>query len=112
MNFFAEANYRPQRTPAERRRFALVSADFVWIGAILVLACVLRVIHLDSGLWYDEIDTLVHAVRLPFGYLTTHYPSLNHHVLFSLEARVCVLLFGENAWALRLPAVLFRVGSI
>ena len=112
MNFFAEANYRPQRTPAERRRFALVSADFVWIGAILVLACVLRVIHLDSGLWYDEIDTLVHAVRLPFGYLTTHYPSLNHHVLFSLEARVCVLLFGENAWALRLPAVLFGVGSI
>lgn len=112
MNLFVEQKCGTQSPFALRQRSALASADTVWIGAILVLACVLRAIHLDAGLWYDEIDTLVHEVRLPFGYLTTHYPSLNHHVLFSLEARICVLLFGESAWAVRLPALLFGVASI
>jgi mannosyltransferase len=93
-------------------RSVRVSADALWLGAILALAAVLRVIGLDAGLWYDEIDTLVHYVRRPVVELVTNYPSLNHHVLFSLQARLSVLLFGESAWALRLPAFLFGVASI
>jgi uncharacterized membrane protein len=112
VNLFADPKCERQTPLALRQRSAIVSVDTVWIGAILVLACVLRVIRLDASLWYDEIDTLVHEVRLPFGHLTTHYPSLNHHVLYSLEARVCVLLFGESAWAVRLPAFFFGVASI
>lgn len=40
------------------------------------------------------------------------YPELNHHVLFTLEAKGAVAAFGESAWALRLPALLFGIASI
>ncbi len=87
-------------------------ADWLWLCAILVVACVLRAINLNAGLWFDEIDTLVHYTRLPAAELLTVYPSLNHHVLFTLEAKAAIALFGESAWALRLPAFVFGVASI
>ena len=87
---------------------------FEWLGlvCILVLALGLRLIQLNSGLWYDEIVTLVNYVRLPTADLLTTYSSLNNHILFSLLAKVSVTCFGESPWALRLPAVLFGVGSV
>ena len=86
--------------------------DWLWLGGILMLALILRVIKLDASLWYDEISTLVDYVRLPTSELLTSYHSLNNHMLFSLEAQASVALFGETAWALRLPALLMGVGSI
>jgi len=87
---------------------------FEWLGlvCILVLALGLRLIQLNSGLWFDEIVTLVDYVRLPTADLLTTYSSLNNHILFSLLAKVSVTCFGESPWALRLPAVLFGVGSV
>src|SRR5204863_9090573 len=35
-----------------------------------------------------------------------------NHILYTLLARLSFLLFGESVWTLRLPAVLFGVGSI
>jgi uncharacterized membrane protein len=86
--------------------------DWVWLGAILALAALLRAFHLNSGLWLDEIETLVQYTRLPGGTLLTVYPSLNHHVLFTLEAKGSIALFGESAWSLRFPAFAFGVASI
>lgn len=86
--------------------------DWLWLAAIVVLATVLRLYKLDAGLWYDEIDTLVHHTRMSATELLTTYPSLNHHVLFTLQAKGAIALFGETAWALRLPAFLFGVASI
>jgi 4-amino-4-deoxy-L-arabinose transferase-like glycosyltransferase len=97
---------------AASRPSVSASTDALWLGGILILACVLRVIGLNAGLWYDEIDTLVHYVRPSFFDLITHYPSLNHHVLYSLQAKASILVFGESAWALRLPAFLFGMASI
>ena len=87
---------------------------FEWLSlvCILAVALVLRLIHLNSGLWYDEIVTLVVYVRLPTVDLLTTYSTLNNHILFSLAAKVSVTSFGESPWALRLPAVLFGVGSV
>jgi len=90
-------------SPSDERRFIL---------ALAALALVLRVVKLDAPLWYDEILTLVQFVRLPTSELLTTYTTLNNHVLYSLEAKTAVTLFGEHAWALRLPAMLFGVGSI
>jgi mannosyltransferase len=87
-------------------------ADWLWLAAILVVAAALRLFKLDAGLWYDEIDTLVHHTRLSAAELVTTYPSLNHHVLFTLQAKGSISLFGESAWALRLPAFVFGVLSI
>lgn len=86
--------------------------EVVCLGATLAVALVLRALGLDAGLWYDEVDTLVHHVRQPVTDLLTTYPSLNHHVLFTLEAKAAIALFGESAWALRLPASIFGVTSI
>src|SRR5690606_32644143 len=103
---------RQSASAAFARAPAISRAETLWLVAILAVAAVLRPTKLDSSLWYDEVDTLVNFVRAPFAELVTNYPSLNHHVLFSLEAKVSTLLFGESAWALRLPAALLGVGSI
>lgn len=87
-------------------------SEILWLLLILTIAAILRAYKLNAGLWYDEIDTLVSFVRAPFDALVTQYPSLNHHVLFSLEAKLSTLIFGESPWALRLPAAIMGIASI
>ncbi|MGL4542485.1 MAG: glycosyltransferase family 39 protein [Polymorphobacter sp.] len=87
-------------------------SEWLALAAILLLALVLRIIGLDAGLWYDEILTLTGFVRQPYGDLVGDFSSLNNHMLYSLQARASILAFGESAWALRLPAVLYGVASL
>lgn len=68
--------------------------------------------HLGSGLWFDEIWTLVDIGRAPLGVVLGTYPGDNHHPLFSLLAWLSLRAFGESAWALRLPAVVFGALSV
>ncbi len=82
------------------------------LAGLLVLAAALRLYKLDSPLWFDEIMTLTHYVREPWGRLAADYSSFNNHLFHSLQAKAAVTLFGEHPWALRLPAMLFGVGSI
>jgi uncharacterized membrane protein len=81
------------------------------ISGITLLGTVLRIIGLDSELWYDEILTLVDYVRKPLPEIVSHY-SRNNHVLYSVLAHVSVKMFGEYPWTLRLPAVVFGVACI
>lgn len=92
-------------------------ASGAWAGRgelliLLVVAAALRTLGLDTGLWYDEIVTLTEFVRLSPSELVTTYTSTNNHVFFSLLANASVAVFGESAWALRLPAAAFGVGSL
>lgn len=82
------------------------------LGAILILAAVVRIIGLDAGLWYDEVFTLTHYVRAPLGQMLTDFSSLNNHMFYSLQAKASVAILGESAWALRLPALLFGMMSL
>ncbi|MBF9033174.1 phospholipid carrier-dependent glycosyltransferase [Rhodobacterales bacterium HKCCE2091] len=86
--------------------------DALILLAITVLAAALRLYRLDSGLWYDEVLTLVDFVRLPVNEIVTTYTSLNNHVLFTLQAHASVALFGESAWAVRLPAAIFGIATV
>jgi hypothetical protein len=79
---------------------------------LLGLAAILRGIALDSGLWFDEIVTLVESARLPLHRILTEFPGVNAHPLFSIFAHASISFFGESAWALRLPAVAFGVASV
>lgn len=97
-------DFPPPARPDRREWLALL--------AILLLALLLRIPGLNSGLWYDEISTLVKYVRLPTGTLLTTYDSLNNHMFFSLQAQASAALLGESPWTLRLPAMLFGVGSV
>ncbi|NNF37587.1 MAG: hypothetical protein HKN71_02900 [Gemmatimonadetes bacterium] len=83
-----------------------------WVAAVLAFALALRIPALNAGLWVDEIETLVAFTRLPVFEIPFALESQNNHVLYTLAAWVTTTLFGESAWSLRLPAVLFGVASI
>ncbi|HYN81234.1 MAG TPA: glycosyltransferase family 39 protein [Gemmatimonadaceae bacterium] len=82
------------------------------LAIVLVGALIVRLYDLGDGLWYDEIDTLVHYVRRPFTDLVSIFDNRNQHVLYSVLAHWSTGIFGESAWALRLPAALLGVASI
>jgi len=86
----------------------------VWIllGFLCAVALPLRLYRLDSDLWIDEVFTLVDFARLPVGKILTSFPSQNQHMLYSLSAKAAIAVWGDSAWSLRLPAVLFGVLSI
>lgn len=82
------------------------------LAAILIVAAGARIAGLDAALWYDEVFTLTHYVRAPLGQVLTDFSSLNNHMFYSLQAKASVALLGESAWAMRLPAMLFGIGSL
>ncbi len=99
----------PQATSIPSERLPLETPMLL---ALICLALVLRIIALGDGLWFDEIQTLVHYARLPAGQVVTTFDSQNNHLLYSVAASVTFTLFGESAATLRLPAVLFGVASL
>jgi len=82
------------------------------LGAITLVALVLRLIGLNKGLWWDEIFFLIGTLRHPLGEILTVFTGDTQHPLYSVMARLCLVLFGEEPWSLRLPAVLFGVASV
>ncbi len=80
--------------------------------ALSIVALGLRLVNLNSDLWLDEVLTLLDFVRYPVGHIVTSFPSQNQHMLFSLLAKLSTTVFGESAWSIRLPSVLFGIGSI
>ncbi len=82
------------------------------LGVLVLAAFMLRVYRLDQGLWYDEIRTLVDSVRSPLSVIVSVYPGDNQHTLYSILAHLSIEAFGEHAWSLRLPAVLFGAATI
>jgi hypothetical protein len=94
--------------PSERSS----SAEWRLLLALLVMGIVLRGHELGTGLWYDEIETLVEYARLPLGSIVTTFDSQNQHLLYSVASSAAIHLFGESGWALRLPAAIFGVLSV
>jgi uncharacterized membrane protein len=85
--------------------------DKLILFAILVLALGLRILGLNGPLWYDEIQTVDTHLRLGWAEMYQRY-ELNHHFLFNFQSKLAVQFFGEQNWAIRLPALIFGVGSI
>ncbi len=102
------------RGSARAKNKNLQTTRSTWIGLLVlcVIALVLRLWNLNSDLWVDEVFTLLDFVRQPIGEILTSFPSQNQHLLYSILAHFTTAVFGESAWALRLPAVLFGVASI
>jgi uncharacterized membrane protein len=92
---------------------AFTRVEVLSLAAICAIALILRLFMLNSGLWLDEILTYVQFGKsMPLGEIASTYTSENQHFLFSLAARTSILIFGDSAWSLRLPAALFGVASI
>src|SRR5262249_46553502 len=82
------------------------------LALILFSATALRFYGLNDGLWHDEVLTYVTYARLPFGEIISTYYDQNQHFLYTLLAHASLSIFGDSTWSLRLPAVVFGVGSI
>lgn len=82
------------------------------IIVLVLLATILRAIALNQQLWFDEIIMLLDSARESFWQTATKYDWQNQHMLYSLLAHGSIRVFGEQPWALRLPAMLFGVASI
>ena len=78
----------------------------------MAAAVALRLAGLQSGLWYDEISSLVRSVRLPLSHILTESRDVNAQPLYNLLAHASVAVFGESAWSLRLPACLFGIAAV
>ncbi len=83
-----------------------------WLSALTVVAVALRLWHLNSCLWLDEVFTLTDFARPSWRVIVSSFPNQNQHMLYSLMAHASLQAFGEAAWSLRLPSVLFGAGSI
>ena len=107
---------RPRRrVPVEPARTARPdSSAAAWIALALLcaVALALRLWHLGTDLWLDEVLTLVDFLRLPAREIVATFPSQNQHMLYSLLGRASVVVFGESFAAARLPAVMFGVAGI
>lgn len=82
------------------------------LGAIVLVAVVARGIGLNGGMWIDEIYSLVRSFRSPLESILTEYWGDNHHPLYALLAHISRGVFGEAAWSVRLPALLFGVATV
>jgi len=80
-----------------------------WLALLLLtaLALALRAFHLNDVLWYDEIRTLQDSVRAPLWQIVTVYPGEHQHTFYSILAHLSIAAFGDHAWTLRLPSMLF-----
>ena len=85
----------------------------LWIMlGLAVLALAVRLPGLNSGLWNDEISSVMYSYRTPFPAMFTEYPGDNKHPLYSHLAHLSISIFGESNWAIRLPALLFGVATV
>jgi 4-amino-4-deoxy-L-arabinose transferase-like glycosyltransferase len=82
------------------------------LAALTLIALVLRIPALNSCLWLDEVLTMARFAKPPLAWIFTSFPDQNQHMLYSLLAHGSLRLFGEQAWSLRLPSVLFGAGSV
>jgi uncharacterized membrane protein len=95
----AELAVALRRTVAAESRLHLVA-----LGAISVVALLVRLDFLFQPMRYDESVTYVHYASRPLYVGLTTYTAPNNHVLNTVLVHLSTELFGNHPWAIRLPA--------
>ena len=85
--------------------------DWSDLALLTALAAALRIAGANRDLWIDEIVTVVRYMRLPPLQALAAYASPNQHLLNSFFGGISIALFGEHAWSVRLPALLFGIAT-
>ena len=98
----------PDRQEAPR----IDARSLILLSAVLLIGLAVRLYRLDAELWLDEIYLRTLYAPLEFRQLISTYDSQNHQPLYSILARISFLAAGGTDWSLRIPAVLFGVGSL
>jgi len=80
--------------------------------AIVVIAVALRAIYIAQPMRYDEAVTYMYFVRLPWSEALSTYTYPNNHLFHTALAKAAVAVFGNEPWALRLPAFLAGIAIV
>ena len=89
-----------------RQYRALIRNNVLWISLLTILAGMLRLPYLNQPIRYDEATTFLSYVRHPWFIGISLYDDPNNHIFHTLCVRICSQLFGDDLWAIRLPAFL------
>lgn len=83
----------------------------IWL--ILIIGLILRLISLDQSLWLDEAINVLAARNSSFIQILTEYPKFDFHppLYFSILWG-WIRIFGSSEIALRIPSVVFGIGTI
>lgn len=105
-----------KRPPRSRTATSSTSAPgrtfWIAVGLLTVIGVLVRLPGLNSGLWTDEIYSVMQSFRTPFPETLSVFPGDNKHPLYSLLAHLSLTAFGESAWSVRLPALALGVATI
>lgn len=94
---------------------AVKREDRIHLGALLsllLLAVAARLYLLFQPMRYDEAWTFTAYVAKPLLIGLSDYSTPNQHIFHSLLVRLSYLLFGNQPWAIRLPALLTGVSLV
>ncbi len=89
---------------------ALESKKLLWLA--LVLGLVLRLISINQSLWLDEATTALVARMSLFDIFSKFLPGDFHPPLYYLLIKIWVFFFGSSEVSLRLPSVIFGLGTV
>jgi mannosyltransferase len=88
-----------------------VRKRMVTLGVILLAALIARLIHLDRGMWIDELKTWG-VSRFTWDAMLTNRFEQGHLPLYFALMRLWTPIAGAHAWALRLPCVALGVWGV
>ena len=86
------------------RRFARDRVDVAVVAVLVLAAAVVRAVHLDDPMRYDEAFTYVEFGSRSLAVGLTAYPNQNNHLLHTLLVHLSSGVLGDRPWAIRLPA--------
>jgi TPR repeat protein len=84
----------------------------VALACVSALGAILRALHLDLPMRYDESVTYLAYAAHGWEYAVSSYQNPNNHVLHTVLVSWSVALFGNHPWAIRLPALLAGIALI
>lgn len=93
------------------QRLIQVLRDDGWtVGVLLLLmlvaGTVLRVLHIDERIRYDEAFTYVNYARFSFSEVIQRYNEPNNHLFYTLQVHLVTQHIGLEPWLMRIPALL------
>jgi len=78
----------------------------VILAFVICSALGLRLLYVGLPIRYDEATTYMEYASKPIPVLLSYYSSPNNHIFHSLLVHASTWLFGNDVWAIRLPAIL------
>jgi 4-amino-4-deoxy-L-arabinose transferase-like glycosyltransferase len=84
----------------------------VVLAGILVIATALRLAYLHQPMRYDESVTYLYFATLPWEQALATYTYPNNHLLHTALVKGAITVFGNDPWAIRLPALLAGIAIV